>query len=299
MDRILRGGLLAALGLLAVMLLGAPNAGAKGSISKVEDEFERAIGKVTPATCVCLPWGSPANRIIGGSSGVIMSRKGLVLSDGDVGIHLDRARGKGVKVKPEWSEEVEIRLPNLKGKGFRSFKARVIRRDRELDSTLLRIEKAPSSLKFLVAGNSDELKVGDFTFAMGNSFGLAAEAPPTLTAGVVASLTPGTQKKDSLYEHIYTSAAVNQGVNGGPLVDIHGHLIGTISSAVGLVMKDVKQDDPQLAYAYFGKVVPIERLRAHYADLPEAKELFPQGKHKDPKLGESGALAHVFHTTAR
>ena len=294
-----RAGLLA--GVLALVLLGSglPAAEGKGSVSKVEDEFEKAIKKVTPATVVCLPWGIDQRQIIGGSSGVIMSRKGLVLSDGDVGIHLDGPRGKGKNPKPAWSDDVEIRMPSLKGKGFTSYRARVIRRNRDLDTSLLRIEKPPSSLKYLKAGNSDELKVGDFTFAMGNSFGLAAEAPPTLTAGVVASLTPGKEKRDSLYEHIYTSAAVNQGVNGGPLVDIHGHLVGTISSAVSLVQRGVKPDDPRLAYAYLGKVVPVERLRAHYADLPEHQELFPDGKRKDPKLGESGALAAAFHGTAR
>lgn len=288
-----------ALCVLLVTLVGLPSAEGRGSVSKVEDEFEKAIKKVTPATCVCLPWGIDQRLLIGGSSGVIMSRKGLVLSDGDVGIHLDGPRGKGKNPKPAWSDDVEIRLPNLRGKGFSSYKARVIRRNRDLDTSLLRIEKPPSSLKFLKAGNSDELKVGDFTFAMGNSFGLAAEAPPTLTAGVVASLTPGKEKRDSLYEHIYTSAAVNQGVNGGPLVDIHGQLVGTISSAVSLVQRGVNPDDPRLGYAYFGKVVPIERLRAHYADLPEFGELFPEAKRKEPKLGSSGSLALAFHGTAR
>ncbi len=290
---------------LALLLLasGGTPAQAKGSISRVESEFEKAIEKATPATCVCLPWGVGKKLIIGGSSGVIMSRKGLVLSDGDVGIHSDKPRGvKGAKAV--WSDEVEIRLPNLKGKGFRSYKARVIRRDREMDSSLLRIEKPPSGLKFVTAGNSDDLRVGDWTFAVGNSFGLAAEAPPTLTAGVVASLTPGKNVKASRYESIYTSAAVNQGVNGGPLVDIHGHLVGTISSAVGLSGKDstgkpMLPSDPQFAYAYLGKVVPVARLRNFYADLPEAAELFPEGKKPDPKRGESAALSTVFHHTAR
>ena len=292
-------GLPAAFALLALLLTGAPPAAAKGSISKVEDEFENAIKKVTPATCVCLPWGVDPRLIPGGSSGVIMSRKGLVLSDGDVGVHFDGPPQKGKRPKIERSDVIEIRLPNLKGKGFASYKATVIRRNRELDTSLLRLEKAPSGLKYLTAGNSDDLEVGDFTFAMGNSFGLAAEAPPTLTAGVVAALTPGDDPRESKWQNIYTSAAVNQGVNGGPLVDIHGHLVGTISSAVSLVQTGVKPDDPRLAFAYFGKVVPIERLRAYYADLPESEELFPEGKKRDPKLGESAALGQVFHETGR
>ncbi|MDA1195812.1 MAG: trypsin-like peptidase domain-containing protein [Planctomycetota bacterium] len=285
---------------LALLAIGVSPAGAKGSLTKVESEFEKAIDNVTPATCVCLPQGVDPRLIFGTYSGVIMSRKGLVLSDGDVGIHADKVQARGEPApQPVWSDDVEIRLPNLKGKGFQSYRAKVIHRDRELDTALLRMENPPSSLKYLEAGNSDDLKVGDFTFAMGNSFGLAAEAPPTLTAGVVASLTPSDDKSKSAWAHIITSAAVNQGVNGGPLVDIHGHLVGTISSAVGLVGGNRQADDPELAYAYMGKVVPVNRLRAHYARLPECEELFPADQAPDPKLGESGALAMVFHRTAR
>ena len=62
-----------------------------------------------------------------------MSRKGLVLSDGDVGVYnkvpLTRQTRKLDLIR---SDEVEIRLPNLKGKGFQSYKARVIRRDRQV-----------------------------------------------------------------------------------------------------------------------------------------------------------------------
>jgi S1-C subfamily serine protease len=285
--------------LLVAWAAGSVPASAKGSLSRVEHEFERAIRRVTPATVVCLPWQVDPKLVIGGSSGVIMSRKGLVLSDGDAGVHLDQMPTKASKPKLVWSDEIEVRLPNLKGKGFRSLRARVLHRDRDHDTTLLRIEDPPSTLKSLDAASSDDLRVGDFAFAMGNSFGLAAEATPTLTAGVVTALPRNPDATGGKWQYIYTSAAVNQGVNGGPLVDINGNLIGTISSAVSLVQRDVKPDDPRLAYAYFGKVVPVDRLRTIYAALPEAKELFSAADEKETRDGESGALATVFHETAR
>ncbi len=290
---------------LALLLLGgavflpAP-AAAKGSLSKVEDEFEKAIQRVTPATVVCRPWGVEARKIRTGTSGVVMSRKGLVLSDGDVGLYFDIPKGEKFKTEHiKRADLIEVRLPNLKGKGFRSYKATVIKRDKDLDTTLMRMEKPPGGLKYLKAGNSDALKVGDFAFAMGNSFGHAAEAPPTLTAGVIASLPPKGTETGGRYRYIYTSAAVNPGVNGGPLVDIHGHLVGTISNSVPLVGSGKPQDAPELAYAYMGKVIPVERLKHHYADLDEFAELFPEPKAAEPKGGETSALATVFHHTAR
>jgi len=301
---VLRAVCLRAVCLLGVCLLGvcfpAASATAKGSLTRVEDDFEKAIQKVTPTTVVCRPWGVDPRKIRTGTSGVIMSRKGLVLSDGDVGLYFDIPPGK--KFKPEYIKRaplIEVRIPNLKGKGFRSFQARVIKRDRTLDTTLMRMVKPPSSLKYLRAGDSEGLKVGDFAFAMGNSFGHADEAPPTLTGGVVASLVPAAKASDGRWSYIYTSAAVNPGVNGGPLVDIHGRLVGTISNTVPLVGSGKPADDPELAYAYLGKVIPVERLRRHYADLEESAELFPLLPEKKVKPGESEALSAVFHHTAR
>ncbi len=286
---------------LAIALLGAGTpVAAKGSLSGLEDEFEKAIKKVTPATVVCLARGVEERKVraLPGSSGVIMSKKGLVLSDGDVGIYNDKPASKSFDPSHlKRTDEIEVRLPSLKGKGFQSFKARVIRRDRDLDTSLLRIEKPPSTLKYLVAGSSDEVKVGDYSFVMGNSFGLADEAPPTLTAGVIASLVPKATTNGGKWEHIYTSAAVNRGVNGGPIVNTRGQLIGTISNVVGFRGK--KPDDPELKYAFLGKCVPIDRLRDFYKDLDEFQELFPESKRKIKLPTESTALSMVFNQTSK
>jgi serine protease Do len=127
---------------------------------------------------------------------------------------------------------------------------------------------------------------------MGNSFGLANEAPPTLTAGVVSSLTY-LQAGDAggRLEFVYTSAAVNPGVNGGPLVDVEGRLVGTVSTYLAPL--------PAEPYQFLGKVVPADRLRAAYADLPESAEVFPPPETGRPRSPESAALELVLHTTAR
>lgn len=292
-----RWSLFAILGVLAMLLALPTSVEAKGSLSKLEDEFENAIKKVTPATVVCIPdVDDPKKRFPYGSSGVIVSRKGLVLSDGDAGIYNNNP-GRGKKPEIKHSDRIEVRLPDLKGKGFRAFKARVIKRNRDLDTSLLRIEKPPSGLRYVKMGDSDGLRVGDFAFAVGSSFGYAAEAPATLTAGVIASLLPKATIDGGKWRHIYTSAAVNLGVNGGPLVDTRGRLIATISSAVSIAR--TKEGDPERAYAYLGKAVPIARLKHFYADLPEAEEMFPKTDKLPSIPPESGALATVFHHTAR
>jgi len=289
---------LSLIALLAALTLGASGAEAKGSLSKVEIEFERVIHKVTPTTVVCIPAGVDPKLVRSVSSGVVVSRKGYVLSDGDVGVWYDLKKGQKRPAEKDVrrADDLEIRIADATGKGFKSYKARVIKRDRELDSSLIKMEKPPSGLKYLDAGNSDDLQVGDFAFVMGNSFGLAAEAAPTLTAGLIASLVPQEDATaGGKWRHLYTSAAVNPGVNGGPLVDVYGRLVGTISSAV--LWGGKKPDDPELAYAYMGKVVPVERIKACYKELSVYAEVFPEKRKRKPGKSESAALAMVFHHT--
>ncbi len=258
-----------------------------GSLGKLEKEFKGAIDKVTPATVVCVPDGATA--VPPGSSGVIVSRKGLVLSDGDVGM---ATRKKGEGQERFRTDDVEIRVPDLKKGTYTSYKAKVIRRDRKLDATLLRIEDPPplGFSNHLLPGSSAELKVGSFTFAMGNAFGLSAEGSPTLTAGVISSLT--RLEGGTGYEFLYTSAAVNPGMNGGPLVDVNGRLVGTISTWG-------RAGDPKEPYQFLGKVIPIDRIRAAFKDLEEYEELFPDKAPPERRSPESDALERVFQFTAR
>jgi S1-C subfamily serine protease len=77
----------------------------------------------------------------------------------------------------------------------------------------------------LSVGSSENLRVGQTTFAIGNPFGL--DWP--LTTGIVSALDRSRPTEDgrSLFEHlIQTDAAINPGDSGGPLLDSAGHLIG-------------------------------------------------------------------------
>lgn len=275
---------------LVLVLCTLAGRSAAGPLDAVEDDFEKAIGRITPAAVVCVPRGVDAAQVPVGSSGVLVSKKGLVLSDGDVGFYLPKGSQKvseGI-----WSDEVEIRIPDLKGKGFRAYPARVLKRDREVDSALLRIEEGPSSAwkDAMQPGRSDDLRVGDFVFAAGTAFGMGAEAPPTLTAGVVSAITPfeGTSAQGR-FETFYVSAAINMGMNGGPVADAEGRLVGTVSTYV-------VPGDP---HQFLGKVVPIDRLRALYAALPEASELFPDREARGVRTRTAAQLELVFHLTAR
>jgi serine protease Do len=78
-------------------------------------------------------------------------------------------------------------------------------------------------------GDSDQVEVGDWCFAMGNPFLLATNLQPTVTYGIVSGVHRYQYPAGTLLEYadcIQTDASINPGNSGGPLFDASGRLIG-------------------------------------------------------------------------
>ena len=78
-------------------------------------------------------------------------------------------------------------------------------------------------------GDSNDVKVGDWCFAVGNPFLLATDFQPTVTYGIVSGVHRYQYPAGSLLEYadcIQTDAAINPGNSGGPLFNSAGQLIG-------------------------------------------------------------------------
>ncbi|HXF49863.1 MAG TPA: Do family serine endopeptidase [Verrucomicrobiae bacterium] len=113
-------------------------------------------------------------------------------------------------------------------------KARLVGSDKETDVAVLKIEP-DQKLRALDLGNSDSLRVGDWALAVGNPFP-QENLDRTVTVGVVSAkgrsnLQFGRDETPAYQDYIQTDAAINQGNSGGPLVDIHGQVVG-INSAI-------------------------------------------------------------------
>lgn len=91
------------------------------------------------------------------------------------------------------------------------------------DIAVLRIP-TKENLSVLPLGRSDDLKVGQNVYAIGNPFGL----DHTLTTGIISGLDREIIgiAGNRLREVIQTDAAINPGNSGGPLLDSAGRLIG-------------------------------------------------------------------------
>jgi serine protease Do len=137
-------------------------------------------------------------------SGVIVSKEGHILTNRHVIAQM---------------EKIEVQLTD-----GRVEPATLIGADDQTDIAVLKIEA--KNIEPLALGDSDQVRVGQLVFAIGNPFGLQE----TVTQGIV-SAKGRRAVADSGVEFFQTDAAVNQGNSGGPLLNLRGEIIG-INSAI-------------------------------------------------------------------
>lgn len=97
---------------------------------------------------------------------------------------------------------------------------KVLGMDTNTDIAVLQVEG--HNLPFVTLADSDKLKVGQWAIAVGTPFGLQA----TLTVGVISATGRSNLDITQIEDFIQTDAAINRGNSGGPLLDIHGKVIG-------------------------------------------------------------------------
>jgi S1-C subfamily serine protease len=105
-----------------------------------------------------------------------------------------------------------------------TWEAKLVGVEPNKDLAVLKIETNGKKLKPIPVGNSTNLKVGQYVFAIGNPFGL----DQTLTTGVISALGREIVSVSGrpIRDVIQTDAAINPGNSGGPLLDSKGKLIG-------------------------------------------------------------------------
>ena len=186
-------------------------------------------------------------RQSGLGSGVIIDEKGYILTNEHV---------------INGASEIEVTLSD-----GRKFKAELKGSDPRSDLAVIKIEA--DNLPVAKLGDSDKTKVGEWVVAIGNPFGFMMSNPqPTITVGVVSALhrsfAHGGLEEDRYYGNlIQTDAAINRGNSGGPLVNLHGEVIGInalIYSTTG-------------GYQGIGFAIPINRAKEIIEELIAGQEV--------------------------
>lgn len=140
-----------------------------------------------------------------GSGVIVNAKKGYILTNNHV---------------IENASEILVTL-----KDGRKLLAELVGTDPQTDIAVLKVNS--NNLSEVKLSDSDQLRVGDFTLAIGHPFGLGQ----TVTSGIVSGLGRSGLGIEGYEDFIQTDASINPGNSGGALVNLHGELIG-INTAI-------------------------------------------------------------------
>lgn len=125
----------------------------------------------------------------------------------------------------------------------------------EKDLAVLKIDAPANALEQIPLGESENIRVGQSVYAIGNPFGLDR----TLTTGIVSALDREINSVAGvpIRGAIQSDAAINPGNSGGPLLDSQGKLIG-VNTAIY---------SPSGASAGIGFSIPVDIVKLVVPDL--------------------------------
>jgi S1-C subfamily serine protease len=174
----------------------------------------------------------------GAGSGSVLDKQGHILTNYHV---------------VEDANKMWVTLPG----GKDPYEGEVVGEDPDNDIAVLKINAPPEELFPVPLGISDNLRVGQRVYTLGNPFGLEG----TLTTGIISNLnrTLPSRTGHDMKSIIQTDAAMNPGNSGGPLLDTSGRLVGM---NVAIATKTGQS-------AGLGFAIPVNRIRQIVPQLIE------------------------------
>ncbi len=232
---------------------------------------------------------SPSQRPMTGlGSGFIIDKSGIIVTNNHV---------------IEGADEIAVILHNQK-----KFKAELLGRDPKADLAVLKIDPGDNLLESVIWGNSDEIRVGDWSIAIGNPLGLGG----TVTAGIISAISRDIGNGPYV-KFLQTDASINRGNSGGPLFDVYGNVIGINTAiisqtggSIGLgfaipsnsALKIVNQlkEFGRTKRGWLGvQITPVSKEIAESLGLPDEKGAFisninPEGPSKKAGVQEGDVI---------
>ena len=188
-------------------------------LSQPTPQFPAAVGQQVPQPI--------ASDGIG--SGIIVDERGYVLTNNHV---------------VSGATSITVSVPGYRGVRYTG---QVVRTDAETDLALVKL-MADSQFPAATLGDSNTIQVGDFVLAVGSPFGLEH----TVTSGIVSDTDRTLNIAGQTYmDLIQTDASINRGNSGGPLVNMHGEVVG-INTAIY---------SPTEGFTGVGFAIPINHAR--------------------------------------
>ncbi len=213
--------------------------------------------------------GVPDSLLWSAGSGFVWDSEGHIVTNHHV---VEEVIGSSQQVIVEFADSIQA-------------KGTVVGSDPHSDLAVIKLEEGDWDLKPAALGDSDAVRVGQLTVAIGAPFGQEF----TMTSGIVSAVGRNIsgQARFSIPEVIQTDSAINPGNSGGPLLDRLGQVIGINTqiisrtgnfSGVGMavpvnIAKRVVPpliEDGEFNYPWLGvRIVTVDAVYAEALELPE------------------------------
>lgn len=171
-------------------------------LSAIENAFVSVAARSTPAIVGVIGYLDNVPRSAG--SGFIFRKDGYILTNAHV------LEGSTFKVRQRDGSVSD---------------AKVVGTDLNTDLAVLQIA-AKEELPVLLLADSDKVRVGQFAIAIGNPFALDYTVTTGIVSGKGRTLLNDNGGIIRYESFIQTDAWINVGNSGGPLLNIHGEVIG-------------------------------------------------------------------------
>lgn len=165
---------------------------------------EEIYNRVAPSTVTVLGVQTSMYGSVG--TGIIFSEDGYILTNCHV---IAGCRSCSVLITGEYGVNEE-------------YDAKVVGYDVDRDLAVLKI--SGRDLPAAEFGVSDELRMGEPAYAIGNPLGM--ELHNTMTSGSISAINRDVDVDGVVMTLIQTDAALNSGNSGGPLINQYGQVIG-------------------------------------------------------------------------
>ena len=167
-----------------------------------QDVYEKVMPSVVSITCY-------SSRSTSSGTGVIMDAGGYIITNAHV---------------VEGAQRIQVLLTD-----GRELEAKCVGSDVLSDLAVLRVSAI--GLQPAEFGDSNALRVGDEVVAIGDPLGV--ELRGTMTNGIISGINRDIKSGNRTLTLLQTTAALNTGNSGGPLVNCYGQVVGINTMKIG------------------------------------------------------------------
>ena len=217
-----------------------------------QEVYEKVLPSVVSITC-------SDGRSTSSGTGVIMDAGGYIITNAHV---------------VEDAQVIRVLLTD-----GRELEAKCVGADVLSDLAVLRV--GAGGLVPAVFGDSDKLRVGDEVVAIGDPLGV--ELRGTMTNGIISGINRDIKSGNRTLTLMQTTAALNTGNSGGPLVNCYGQVVGINTMKIGDYASESGVEG-------LGFAIPITSVQTVLEQL--ANQGYVAGR---PDLGITGQAISTFY----